>query len=146
METLSQMQHQVIEFYQQNLQLARETGRRRDEMSALASLGRAFDALEERDKAIECYELALKIARDLDDARAERQTLKHLNDVLNPQPVKAQKAAKSSSKTAKPRTAKKRSASSVIKVRKKASKKQPDNKASATAADQQTSSPSRKEK
>ncbi len=97
--------HQVIEFYQQNLQLARETGQRRDEMSALASLGRAYDALEERAKAVEFYELALKIARDVGDGRAERQTLKHLNEALNPQVKKeSQKAsakAKPSRKTVK---------------------------------------------
>ena len=80
--------HQVIEYYQENHKLARETGQRRDEMSALASLGRAYDALEERGKAVEFYEMALKIARDLGDGRAERQTLKQLNEALNPQAKK----------------------------------------------------------
>ena len=76
--------YQVIEFYQQNLQLARESGQRREEMSALASLARAYDALQERDKAVEFYEMALDIARQLGDSRAERDTLKHLNATLNP--------------------------------------------------------------
>lgn len=72
--------HQVIEFYEQNLQLARELGDRRGEMSALGSLGRAYDALNEHEKAIECYELALKLARELGDARSERQALRCLTD------------------------------------------------------------------
>lgn len=92
--------HQVIEFYQQNLQLARETSQRRDEMSALASLGRAYEALEDRDKAVEFYELALKIARDVGDGRAERQTLKHLNEALNPQAGKDESRAKPVKKSA----------------------------------------------
>lgn len=77
--------YQVIEFYLQNLQLARESGQRRDEMSALASLARAHDALKERDKAVEFYELALTIARELGDGRAERDAVKHLNEALNPE-------------------------------------------------------------
>lgn len=113
--------HQVIEFYQQNLQLARETGNRRDEMSALASLGRAHEALEERDKAIEFYELALKIAAEVSDGRAERQTIKHLNDARNPKPAKSAKAV---SKNSAPRkAAKKRSTPSAKKSRKAAAKK-----------------------
>lgn len=130
------MQHQVIEFYQQNLQLARETGNRRDEMSALASLGRAYEALEERDKAIEFYELALKIAADLGDGRAERQTLKHLNEARNPE---AAKTAKAGSKAgAAKKAARKRSGNSA-KVRKKSSKKRPVGKALPSMTDQESS-------
>jgi tetratricopeptide (TPR) repeat protein len=72
--------HQVIEFYEQNLKIARETGDSRGEMSALGSLGRAYDALNERDKAVECFELSLKIARAIGDARTERSMLKHLSE------------------------------------------------------------------
>lgn len=75
--------HQVIEFYEQNLRLARETGDHRAELSALGSLGRAYDALEERDKAIACYEQALIVARSVGDARSERHMLKSLNETLN---------------------------------------------------------------
>ncbi|MDX2041492.1 MAG: tetratricopeptide repeat protein [Acidobacteriota bacterium] len=131
--------HQVIEFYQQNLQLARETGNRRDEMSALASLGRAHEALEERDKAIEFYELALKIAGDLGDGRAERQTLKHLNDARNPKP------AKSVSKTPASRKAAKKRSTTAAKKSRKASPKQYERKVGRLMAEQQTSSPSNKE-
>jgi len=74
--------HQVIEFYEQNLRLARETADQRGEMSALNSLARAYDALDERGKAIEFYEQALQIARRIGDARGERHTLKHLNEVM----------------------------------------------------------------
>ena len=117
--------HQVIEFYQQNLQLARETGQRRDEMSALASLGRAYEALEERDKAVEFYELALKIARDVGDGRAERQALKHLNEALNPQAGKDDSIAKPAKKAirgAKKSTKSKARKSPVGKTNKAASK------------------------
>lgn len=76
--------YQVIEFYEQNLRLSRETGDRRGEMSALGSLGRAHAALEQHDKAVECYEQALRIARQIGDARSERQTLKHLNEIPKP--------------------------------------------------------------
>ena len=76
--------HQVIEFYEQNLRLAQQTGDQRGEMAALNSLGRAYAALDERDKATQCFEQALQIARQISDVRGERQTLKNLNEVLKP--------------------------------------------------------------
>ena len=76
--------HQVIEFYEQNLRLSRQTGDQRGEMAALNSLGRAYAALEERDKAVQCFEQALQIARQLSDLRGERQTLKNLDEILKP--------------------------------------------------------------
>ena len=76
--------HQVIEFYEQNLRLSRQTGDQRGEMAALNSLGRAYAALDDRDKAIECFEQALQIARQISDLRGERQTLKNLHEVLKP--------------------------------------------------------------
>lgn len=142
------MQHQVIEFYQQNLQLARETGRRRDEMSALASLGKAYDALEDREKAIEFYELALKIARDLGDVRAERQTLIHLNEARNPQSVKAAKSdkpAKSGSSKTKALKAAKKKAGSSSGTRRKNSRKKSARPDATSPEDQPGSSPSGKE-
>lgn len=128
----SLMQHQVIEFYQQNLQLARETGNRRDEMSALASLGRAFEALEERVKAIEFYEQALNIAAELGDGRAERQAIKHLHDARNPQTVKTSKATSRAKKTSSRTTGRKATA----KPRRKSSKNQNARKASASKSAQ----------
>ncbi len=120
--------YQVIEFYQQNLQLARESGQRREEMSALASLARAYDALQEREKAVEYYELALEIARQLGDSRTERDTLKHLNETLNPQPAKEPKAKARANKAAKPRKAKAKNSprkKGAVKAAKKATKKAP---------------------
>ena len=76
--------HQVIEFYEQNLRLAQQTGDQRGEMAALNSLGRAYAALDERDKATRCFEQALQIARQISDVRGERQTLKNLDEVLRP--------------------------------------------------------------
>ena len=76
--------HQVIEFYEQNLRLSRETGDQRGEMAALNSLGRAYAALEEYAKAVECYEQGLHIARQVGDQRGERQTLKNLDEILKP--------------------------------------------------------------
>lgn len=120
------MQHQVIEFYQQNLQLARETGNRRDEMSALASLGRAYEALEDRVKAIEFYEQALKIAAELGDGRAERQVIKHLHDARNPQTAKTTKTAAARNSAKK----------TPAKSRRKPSKKQNTRKAPASKSAQ----------
>ena len=74
--------HQVIEFYEQNLRLSRETADQRGEMAALNSLGRAYAALDDRDKAVECYEQVLRIARQIGDIRGERQTLKNLDEIL----------------------------------------------------------------
>lgn len=76
--------HQVIEFYEQNLRLSRETGDQRGEMAALNSLGRAYAALDEHAKAIECFEQGLQIARQVGDQRGERQTLKNLDEILKP--------------------------------------------------------------
>jgi tetratricopeptide (TPR) repeat protein len=76
--------HQVIEFYEQNLRLSRETGDQRGEMAALNSLGRAYAALEENAKAIECFEQGLQIARQRGDQRGEQQTLKNLDEILRP--------------------------------------------------------------
>lgn len=79
------LMYQVIEFYEQNLRLARKTGDQHGEMGALGSLGRAYAALGEHDKAVECYKQVLELARQFGDARSERQTLKHLNEVLKSQ-------------------------------------------------------------
>ncbi len=101
-------------------------------MSALASLARAYEALQERDKAVEFYELALGIARQLGDSRAERDTLKHLNETLNPQPAKESKAKTVAKKAAKPRKAKAKNSSrkkSASKTAKKATKKASPRKA-----------------
>lgn len=120
--------HHVIEFYEQNLKIARETGDIRGEMSALGSLGRAYDALSESDKAVECFELSLKIARQIGDARNERYMLKHLNETAgsteekkqgqprtprqshkkNRTPVTASATKKTQRKKAKPQTKKTR--------------------------------------
>lgn len=109
--------YQVIEFYQQNLRLARESGQRREEMSALASLGRAHDALQEHDKAVEFYELALSIARELGDSRTERDALKH----LTPPPHKDQATAgvKKAGRSRKAGPRKKSAAKSAKKASKK---------------------------
>lgn len=118
--------YQVIEFYQQNLQLARESGQRREEMSALASLARAYDALQEKDKAVEFYELALKIARELGDSRAERDTLKHLNETLHPQASGEAKGGTTAKKSSRPRKAVSKNGrrkTSAVKSVKKNSKK-----------------------
>lgn len=116
-------------------------------MSALASLGKAYDALEEREKAIEFYELALKIARDLDDVRAERQTLMHLNNARNPQAkaAKNDKSAKSGSSKTKARKAAKKKASSSGGTRRKASRKKSARQDTTSPEDQPGSLSSDKE-
>lgn len=129
--------YQVIEFYQQNLQLARESGQRREEMSALASLGRAYDALHERDKAVEFYELALNIARELGDGRAERDALKHLNETLNPLPQKDKPEPKRAAKKA----ARSRTAGAKVSQRKKTSTVKSSGKAQAKPSERKLVSP-----
>lgn len=113
--------YQVIEFYRQNLQLARETGDRRGELAALGSLGRAHQALEEHDKALECYEDALKIARDLGDVRGERQTLKNINDVVT---LSDDKSKKDSQINSTPKTPKRSNKAALKSIRKKSSRGQ----------------------
>jgi tetratricopeptide (TPR) repeat protein len=112
--------HQVIEFYEQNLQIARETGDSRGEMSALGSLGRAFAALNERDKAIECFELSLKIAREIGDARNERYMLKHLHEVSTAAEDKTQVQLKSPRKSRKKKDSSTTQSASKSSLRKKA--------------------------
>jgi len=115
--------YQVIEFYIQNLQLARDTGNPQGELAALNSLGRAYQALAEHDKAVECYEAALKIAHQLSDVRAERNTLKNLNDVLEP----AQKSGQTFSQEPAPPNKKQKSKTMSAKTsRKKSPKRQVD--------------------
>lgn len=89
--------YQVIEFYLQNLRLARESSDLSGELSALNSLGRAYQALAENEKAADCFELALKIARNIGDGRGERVSLKNLNDLLS-STQKPEKSKKQSTK------------------------------------------------
>ncbi|HMV83645.1 MAG TPA: tetratricopeptide repeat protein [Blastocatellia bacterium] len=91
--------HQVIEFYEQNLRLARETNDRRGELSALGSLGRAYEALNEMDKARDYFDLCLQVAREIGDVRQERSLLKHL-DADSDKKVRKTNSGKSRKKTA----------------------------------------------
>ncbi len=125
--------YQVIEFYRQNLQLAREIGDRRGELAALSSLGRAYHALEEHDKALECYEDALKIARVLGDVRTERQTMKNINDVVT---LSDEKVEKESQVTSIPKTPKRNNKAALKSVRNKSSQGQ-SNKTTRSSAKKQ---------
>jgi tetratricopeptide (TPR) repeat protein len=68
----------AIEFYQQHLQIARETGDRKGEGRALGYLGTAYADLGETRRAIEFYEQRLVIARETDDRRGEGSALGNL--------------------------------------------------------------------
>ncbi len=131
--------YQVIEFYRQNLQLARETGDKRGELSALNSLGRAYQALEEHDKALECYESALIVARDVGDGRSERQTMKYINDVSLP-PV--EKNENQPQTTPSQKRAKRTGVAEAKAADKKSSKQQPGKKTRSASKKQITSNKS----
>jgi tetratricopeptide (TPR) repeat protein len=61
----------AIEYYEQALKIAKETGDRLNEGSHLGNLGNAYQNLGDAKKAIEYYEQALKIAKEIGDRRNE---------------------------------------------------------------------------
>jgi len=65
----------AIEFHEQDLQIALETGDRRGEGQTLGNLGVAYAALGETRRAIEFYEQRLVIARETGDHRGEGKAL-----------------------------------------------------------------------
>jgi tetratricopeptide (TPR) repeat protein len=65
----------AIEYYEQVLQIARETGDRRSEGNSLGNLGLAYADLGETRRAIEYYEQVLQIARETGDRRGEGNAL-----------------------------------------------------------------------
>jgi tetratricopeptide (TPR) repeat protein len=67
--------HDSIEFYEQQLQIARETGDRRGEGATLSNLGNAYYSLGETHRAIEFYEQDLAISRETGNRRNEGDAL-----------------------------------------------------------------------
>ncbi|MGB3517256.1 MAG: tetratricopeptide repeat protein, partial [Elainellaceae cyanobacterium] len=65
----------AIEYYEQNLAIAREIGDRRGEGNALGGLGNAYDGLSQYAKAIEYHEQRLAIAREVGDCSEEGRAL-----------------------------------------------------------------------
>ncbi len=68
----------AIEYYEQQLTIAREIGDRRGEGNALGNLGNAYADLGDSRKAIEYYEQHLTIAREIGDRRGEGADLGNL--------------------------------------------------------------------
>ena len=65
----------AIEYYEQDLAIAREIGYRRGEGQTLGNLGSAYGDLGETRKAIDYYEQRLAIARETGDRRGEGYAL-----------------------------------------------------------------------
>ena len=57
----------AIEFYEQNLVIAREIGDRRGEGNSMWNSALALDPLGDREQAIACAEAALKIYEEIED-------------------------------------------------------------------------------
>ena len=70
----------AIDYYEQHLEIARETGDRRGEGTALGNLGFAYKILGETRRAIEYYEQALEIKRETGDRHGEGTTLGNLGN------------------------------------------------------------------
>jgi tetratricopeptide (TPR) repeat protein len=68
----------AIEFYEEALAIARETGDRQRESLWLDHLGSAYRDLGQVERAIEFYEQALAIAREIGDRREEGESLSNL--------------------------------------------------------------------
>jgi tetratricopeptide (TPR) repeat protein len=81
----------AIEFYEQQLTIARAIGSRQNEVTALGSLANAYSALGQLEKAIRFYEQALTISREITDRRSEGAALGSLGlaHAANGQPEKA---------------------------------------------------------
>ncbi len=68
----------AIEYYEQVLEIARETGDRCGEAEALGNLGMAYANLGETRRAIEYYERRLEITRETGDRRGEGMAVGNL--------------------------------------------------------------------
>ncbi|HSE23018.1 MAG TPA: tetratricopeptide repeat protein [Pyrinomonadaceae bacterium] len=72
---------QAIEFYEQALEIANKINDRQGQRNALGSLGHAYHLMKEVNRAIELYERALLIARELGgDPLVEAEFLHNLGD------------------------------------------------------------------
>jgi len=72
----------LIDFYEQDLAIAREIGDRHGEGSTLGGLGNAYASLGEIGCAIEFFEQHLVVAREIGDRRGEALTSGKLGYVL----------------------------------------------------------------
>ena len=77
--TLGQIRR-AVEHYQRALAIARETGHRSIEGSALGSLGNSYETLGQTGRAIEHYQQALAIAREIGDRSIEDSALGSLGN------------------------------------------------------------------
>jgi tetratricopeptide (TPR) repeat protein len=73
----------AIEYYEQALKIARETGDRQGEGTWLGNLGNAHNDMGELKKAIEYYEQALKITREIGGRQGEGTALGNLGNAYN---------------------------------------------------------------
>ncbi|GAB4151090.1 MAG: hypothetical protein Fur0046_30370 [Cyanobacteria bacterium J069] len=73
----------AIDYYQQALQFARETGDRQGEGRVLGDLGNAYDNLGEYEQAIDFHQQYLTIAREIGDRRSEGNALGDLGNAYS---------------------------------------------------------------
>ncbi|MEM1256420.1 MAG: tetratricopeptide repeat protein [Cyanobacteria bacterium P01_H01_bin.21] len=72
---------QAIDCHQQDLELARKTGNRKGEGSALGGLGNAYNALANYPEATHCYQQWLGITQDVGDCQGKAKALGNLGDI-----------------------------------------------------------------
>ena len=74
---------QAIDFYEQRLTIARESGDREGESNALGNLGTAYNNLGDYQQAIDFYEQNLAIAREIGNRQGEGYALGNLGGAYN---------------------------------------------------------------
>jgi tetratricopeptide (TPR) repeat protein len=72
----------AVEFYEQALEIVRETGDRSVEGAALGNLGAAYYALGDPRRAVDFYEKQLVVVREIGDRRGEANALNNLGMAL----------------------------------------------------------------
>jgi tetratricopeptide (TPR) repeat protein len=73
----------AIEYYQQSLNIQRNSGNRYGEATSLSKLGNIYDSLGEYSRAIEYYQQSLNIQRDIGNRHGEATSLNALGNIYN---------------------------------------------------------------
>ncbi|MEG4989059.1 CHAT domain-containing protein [Microcoleus sp. BR0-C5] len=74
---------QAIEYYQQSLNIHKNSGNRYGEANALNNLGEIYSLLGEYSQAIDCYQQSLNIQRDIGNRSGEAASLNALGNIYD---------------------------------------------------------------